>query len=517
MQQWGPDGDIEESLVYVLEVNADGSPLNSAKVPRPERNYIHVHYLPARRDPAEHITYSTNAILGRMLRSVNWDEEREVIQKLTEDISANLVENSSVEALSQSLASTWGTLHKGTYFAEPAVTFVSNEIESLLRHLSISFSPGHDEALVDFSRLSDGQKSMLYLSLVLSFQAIGRATLAGDNAFDVDKLRPPVFTLIAIEEPENSLSPHYLGRIVAALNSIVDQGDAQALMATHAPSILHRVEPESIRYLRLDESRQTKVTSILMPPNTDEAHKYVRAAVKAFPEIYFSRLVVLGEGDSEEIVLPRLLEAKGAPVDELAVTIAPLGGRHVNHFWRLLEGLEIPYITLLDIDLARYQGGWGRIKYVNNQLKEHCPENCLPKDHTIPAWNSEKYKIREYLHYLEILEQRGIYFSFPMDLDFSMLNSYPEAYEVEDDDHVLPKLTDKRSVLGKSRHDPDQYDEDEQKLFITYHKRFKLGSKPAAHINALSILDNETILADMPPSLDRLVNGILDKLSGIPE
>src|SRR5690554_1505370 len=39
----GPDGDIEETLVYVLDVDADGSPLNTAQVPRSERNHIHVH------------------------------------------------------------------------------------------------------------------------------------------------------------------------------------------------------------------------------------------------------------------------------------------------------------------------------------------------------------------------------------------------------------------------------------------------------------------------------------------
>lgn len=69
----GFDGDIEENLVYVLDTKADGSPQNTAKVPRAERNHIQVHYLPARRDPADHITYSANALLGRLLRSVRWD------------------------------------------------------------------------------------------------------------------------------------------------------------------------------------------------------------------------------------------------------------------------------------------------------------------------------------------------------------------------------------------------------------------------------------------------------------
>ena len=511
----GPDGDIEETLVYVLDVNPVGSPLSSAQVPRAERNHIHVHYLPARRDPADHIAYGANALLGRMLRAVQWDAERDEVKGLTDQISDSLAANPSVHALSESLKLVWGSLHKGSFFTDPKITFVASEIEALLRHMSVSFSPGHAEHLVDYSRLSDGQKSMLYLSLVMSSQVIGRAVLAGDDkSFDPDKLRPPVFTLVAVEEPENSLSPHYLGRIVSALNTMAKNEDAQALIATHAPSMLRRVEPESIRYLRLTEARQTRVTCIQLPDVTDEAHKFVREAVQAFPEIYFSRLVVLGEGDSEEIVLPRIFRAKGAPIDESAVTIAPLGGRHVNHFWRLLSALQIPYLTLLDLDVSRHQAGWGRIKYVNDQLGQHQPDKVLPKDHGIPPWNSTKEKVRDYSNYLVALEDRDVYFSFPMDLDFALLVAYPEAYGVEED---APDEQTTKAVLGKSHHDSTQYTSKELNLFHTYHLRFKLGSKPAAHIDALAKLSDAELLANMPKSLKRLADAVIAKLSELPE
>lgn len=511
----GVDGDIEESMSYVLDLDADGEPLSTAQVPRAERNQIHVHYLPAQRDPADHIAYGANALLGRMLRAVKWDAERDEIKTLTDQISDSLAANPSVNALSESLKATWSTLHKGKFFADPKITFVASEIETLLRHMSVSFSPGHDESLVDFSRLSDGQKSMLYLSLALSSQAIGRAVLAGqDTSFDPDKLRPPVFTLVAVEEPENSLSPHYLGRIVSALSTMVQHPDAQALIATHAPSMLRRVAPEHIRYLRLTEARQSRVTQILLPESTDDAHKFVREAVQAFPEIYFSRLVVLGEGDSEEIVLPRLLQVKGSPVDESAVTIAPLGGRHVNHFWRLLSALQIPYLTLLDLDVARYAAGWGRIKYVNDQLGKFRPEQKLPKGYGIPKWDSTKDMVRDYENYLEELEERGVYFSYPMDLDFAMLLSFPDSYGVEEDE---PDESTIKAVLGKSHHDAGQYSEEELKLFSTYHQRFKLGSKPAAHIEALAQLTDAELLEDMPASLSRLADTVIAKLAELPE
>lgn len=511
----GTDGDIEESLVYVLDINPDGSPLSTAQVLRSGRNYIHVHYLPARRDPADHIAYGANALLGRILRAVNWEVERSTIKNLTDEISNSLASNSSINTLSTNLKSMWSTLHKGAFFADPKLTFVASEIESLLRHMSVSFTPGHGENLVDFSRLSDGQKSMLYLSLVLSSQAIGRAVLAEeDTSFDSSKLRPPVFTLIAVEEPENSLSPHYLGRIVNALNTMASQGDAQAIIATHAPSMLRRVDPEHIRYLRLSETRQSRITNIQLPEKTDEAHKFVREAVQAFPEIYFSRLVILGEGDSEEIVLPRILQAKNVFVDDSAVTIAPLGGRHVNHFWRLLSALQIPYLTLLDLDVARYSAGWGRFKYVNDQLAEHSPENVLPNEFVIPKWDSDKYKVRNFESYLEVFENRGIYFSYPLDLDFAMLVAFPEVYDVKEegaDDQII------KAVLGKSHYDSSQYSHDELKLFSTYHQCFKLRSKPAAHINAMAQLSDDELLERMPSSLGRLADKVISKLTELPE
>ena len=518
----GLDGDIEESMVYVLDINADGSPLTTAQMPRSERNHIHVHYLPARRDPADHIAYGANALLGRMLRAVNWDAERTVIKGLTDQISDRLAANPSINAFSTSLKTTWGALHKGSFFADPKLTFVASEIEALLRHMSVSFTPGHDEQLVDFSRLSDGQKSMLYLSLVLSSQAIGRAVLADkDKSFDADKLRPPVFTVVALEEPENSLSPHYLGRIVNALNGMTEKGDAQALIATHAPSMLRRVAPERIRYLRLTQERTSHVTHIQLPDTTDDAHKFVREAVQAFPEVYFSRLVVLGEGDSEEIVLPRLLQAKGAPVDESAVSIAPLGGRHVNHFWRLLSDLQIPYLTLLDLDVARYAAGWGRLKVVNDQLAKFEPAKVLPEDWSLPKWDTKEAPVRTHYCFgdekksvFSELESRGVYFSEPLDLDFSMLLAFPDAYGVEEDE---PDEATIKAVLGKKHHDASQYSKDEQKLFNTYHQGFKLGSKPAAHIDALAQLTDEELLAGMPASLSRLADAVIAKLAELPE
>ena len=72
--------------------------------------------------------------------------------------------------------------------------------------------------------------------------------------------------------------------------------------------------------------------SIEMPSEEDEGYKFVREAVQAFPELYFSRLVILGEGDSEEILLPRFLEVYDLGEDASSIVVVPLAGRHVTTF-----------------------------------------------------------------------------------------------------------------------------------------------------------------------------------------
>ena len=113
----------------------------------------------------------------------------------------------------------------------------------------------------------------------------------------------------------------------------------------------------------------TSVKAVELPERR-EAVKFVRGAMLAFPELYFARFVVLVEGDSERIVLPRLAEAEGFLVDPSFVAIVPLGGRHVQHFWNLLNGLSIPFATLLDLDLGRNGGGYGRVKTAISHLIE---------------------------------------------------------------------------------------------------------------------------------------------------
>jgi putative ATP-dependent endonuclease of OLD family len=296
----------------------------------------------------------------------------------------------------------------------------------------------------------------------------------------------------------------------------------QAIIATHAPAMLRRVDPHSICFLRLNAVRETTVHRIVLPEGDETAAKYVREAVQAYPELYFSRYVVLGEGDSEQVVLPRVLAAAGIAEDDASVSVVPLGGRHVNHFWRLLNELQIPHTTLLDLDSGRYHGGWGRVRNALNQVNKVRP-NTYPADaiDKLPTWKDDQDfptlvdPEREGGHGpIEALEREGVFFSGPVDLDLMMLAAYPEAYGIDptkpDEDAIV-------AVLGKSHVHDARLPDGVLELFDDYHRRFGLGSKPAAHLTALADLSDEELLESLPEVLRRLLEHVRASLAGLPE
>lgn len=519
-----PDNVIEEKLEYILEADAGGVPTQRADMSRFDRANIEVHYLPARRDPAEHIAYTTASLVGRALRAADWTTERTTLDTLSKDLTDALADNAAVKCIGVQLAGEWSGLHSGAFFTDPSIAFGSGDLEGVLRQLTVSFAPSPAGSSLPFDRLSDGQKSLLYISLVLAWQSLAREVLGGtETSFDQHRLRPPVHTIIALEEPENSLAPQYLGRIIRQLRKAAERGDLQALIATHSPALLRRVDPEAICFLRLDGDRQSHVRRIVLPTTNDETAKYVREAVLSFPELYFSRLVVLGEGDSEQIVLPRVLAAAGIAEDDASVSVVPLGGRHVNHFWRLLKELEIPHFTLLDLDSGRHQAGWGRVRNALKQYNKLNPGTFTEaKIEGLPAWDDAvdfpvlvDPDFEAGVGPINSLERKGVYFSHPVDLDLMMLEAFPDAYDAAPSGTPDEKTV--VAVLGKSHANVDRLPDDVLELFDDYHRLFDLKSKPAMHLKAMAALTDEQLMEGLPEVLQRLVADVQTRLGALPE
>ena len=97
-----------------------------------------------------------------------------------------------------------------------------------------------------------------------------------------------------------------------------------------------------------------------------------------------------------------------------------------------------------------------------------------------------------------------------MDIDFAMLKSFYLQYEAK---RTPPDHTTIISVLGNNYFDETQYDDSERALFDSYRKIFKLGSKPASHIDALSKISQDDLESLMPSSLKRLADAVKSQLN----
>lgn len=535
-----PEGEVEETLSWVNTPDEEVKEEHKTRVLGDQRSRIHVLYVPATRDPLRQLRQAAGTLLHRLLGAIRWsDDVRKKVEKATSQSNTAFRAERGVAVIEEMINNNWSALHDFAVLKNVHLRPMNPQFEDLLRQVEMVFSPGEDAAEQPADRLSDGLRSLFYLTLITAvFHVEDEAVkdTSEDSPLRGDELEVPSLTVLAIEEPENHLAPHYLGRILKLLEDIAASPRAQVLLTSHSPAILKRIDPTSVRHLRLDlATHETVVRAIKLPKETDEAHKYVREAVRAYPELYFARLVVLCEGASEEIVLPRLCEQADVPVDPSFVSVVPLGGRHVNHFWRLLRDLSIPYVTLIDFDRERESGGWARVHYLITQLLRvgHKRAALLEVQRTggkteelsekefaeMKEWDADDEQFKDWL---KRLEKYNVFVSFPLDLDFSMLRQFPAAYhkaktgrgpripDSEDD----PKGYEKRvqsacqAVLKSEGAEGVTFSENEKRAFIWYQHLFLGRGKPSTHILAMNEIPPEELWEKAPVRLKRLVNRV---------
>lgn len=477
----------------------------------------------ARGDPGDH-----RALAARLLRAIEWsDKTQKAVIDAAESLGDAFAAEAAIAAMGEALEESWLELHDEKVDTKPRLTLVRRRFEEVVSRMEVIFEQGPDGQERGLDALSDGQQSLFYFALAAAVFELERDVVAGDvEGFQAEQLRIPALTIFALEEPENHLSPYFLSRIIRQVRSLTEEGGAQALLTSHSPAVLSRVEPEEVRFCRCDpKSRASSVKPIRLPAGGEEPVKFVRGAMLAYPELYFARFVLLVEGDSERILLPRLAEALDLLVDPAFVAIVPLGGRHVQHFWRLLSELGIPYATLLDLDLGREGGGFGRIKTALKQLIEAgAPKETLLEldDGTVLAdadleemhtWQGAD-EVENLKGWTGRLAKNGVFFSSPLDIDLLMLEAYPDAYKAIVPKGGGPKLTVEKAaevVLGSGGPGLTLYDggyKALRELLPAYRYHFLTHSKPATHLAALVHVKQKALREKMPKVLTKVLSHV---------
>ncbi|MCE7798144.1 AAA family ATPase [Sphingobium sufflavum] len=530
--RWEDDGTVEgevsQELFWVETLDADPPADKRHPVSAADRGLIQLYYTPASRDAAAQIRATAGALAARLLRAIEWSSDtEEAVTEASDTLTEAFEGEAAIASIGKALQERWAGLHDDVVDTKPRLSLISRRFEEVVSRIAVVFEQGPDGNERGLDALSDGQQSLFYFALAAAVFDLERAVVAGTvDGFRDDTMRIPALTLFALEEPENHLSPYFLARIVRQIRSLTEDGGAQALITSHSPAVLSRVDPREVRYCRCEpKTRISTVKSIKLPKGASEETKFVRGALLAYPELYFARFVVLVEGDSERIVLPKLAEALDLLVDPAFVAIVPLGGRHVQHFWRLLTQLGIPYATLLDLDLGRKGGGFGRIKTAIEKLIERgAPKNKLLaiKGGVLSDEGFAKmhdWKDVELLPgWIECLEGYGVYFSSPLDLDMAMLKAFPAAYEAVIPAGGGPRMAKDKAaeaVLGTAGPGLTAWTgpyAGYEELFPAYRYHFLTQSKPATHLAALVHIKRKELIASMPPVLKALLEHVAKSL-----
>ncbi|EFY02697.1 AAA family ATPase [Streptococcus dysgalactiae subsp. dysgalactiae] len=563
---WEDDGTVEGSIdtqIYYISSPEDIiKDEDKHRAPRKDLDKIRVLYVPASRTPEKELGNASGSMLSRLVNSINWtdDEIKEITNKIDELNNTFLSESGALTQINQEIQKSWKLYHEDNRFSQAELTINSSEMVGALRQIALKFSPTTTEEAFTVSDLGDGLRSIFYFSLVDSILDI-ELEITKDREENPDnprfKLIPLVLTILAIEEPETHIAPHHIGKLIKRFKQLGNNDNSQVILTSHSPAIVKRIDPEDLRYLRIennDRVLQTIVSDIQLPQAIDASYKYIKGAIQAYPELYFAKLVVLGEGDSEELLLPKFFDLLGKEVDSSQISIVPLGGRHVNYFWKLLNALRIPYITLLDFDNERYGGGWGRIKYISQHLYELNTEfqewfNTQGLDfNEIGARECESMEDKRLINWFNKLEEFNVYFSSPLDIDFLMLQHYKEhyldmlsskegpvvSYADSGGNNKKVKLTDldcidklqleglekrieeaKIATLKDKSGPGDSFTREEKELMIWYQYFFLGRGKPTTHMQFLSSISDDELTRNLPPVFEKIVNRAEELLGDI--
>lgn len=495
-----------------------------------DRKNIRLLYIPAFRDSKSTLVNEVKR-LTKMLEGYTdvSPKHQEDIELIGQELSNEIQNLDAIQTATKVIKKIWNKAHDNSliHYQEPRLESTPSELGVLLRSISVKLAPSEDGGCKDIDELSDGQISLLYFTLAIALYDIEQKHYSG-NAKGFKELDKdiPVFTIFAFEEPENHLSPYYLGRIIDVLLSKTQKINATGIISSHSPSVVRRMDRvEQIRHFRQEvtsDTRYSLINKIFLPSDRrEEDYKFINQAVLAHPELYFAKLVILGEGDSEEIVLPQFAEFFGIDLDPSFVSFVKLGGRHVNHMWRLLSDLNIPYITLLDLDLGRNGAGFQRVKYIIDELNKVGTEFSIPTEIANEDFEKGNLDYSEIKKLVKALEDYGIFYSTPLDLDMALIEAYPEAYDASKARKSSRKDLDK-AVLG-AHHDIEFYDDEGYEIYseeelTKYRYLFCTKSKVASHYKAISEifeLEADDIIERCPDFIKHLLDKCSELLWGI--
>jgi putative ATP-dependent endonuclease of OLD family len=292
-------------------------------------------YVDAQRDILEDIRLK-GSYLGQMISNIKYTPTQiQDIEQQIEELNNTTISSSSIltnikdtlEELDTAMSTTGGV----------EITPFTKKLRDLNKGLSIYYGDSSDS----FSMEYHGMGTRSWASLLTLKSLI---SLLEKDSTDDSK---PFFPILAVEEPEAHLHPNAQKNLYAQITSIF----GQKIISTHSPYIVASAELSELRSLYKNGNEIACGFIDTDELSRKDKRKIRREVINTRGELFFSKLIVFCEGETEEQAFPIFAEQYfGRTADEMAIDFVGVKGHGYLPFLRVVEGLNIPWLIFSDAE-----------------------------------------------------------------------------------------------------------------------------------------------------------------------
>lgn len=288
-------------------------------------------YLDANRDILDDLKNKTS-FLGKILSSITYNPgDRKLIEDLIKELNKETIERSEI------LTNLHTTLEElDTAMDNPQNTVDITPFTKKIRDLNKGVKINYSQFSMEYHGMGTRSWSSL---LILKAFILQNKKLADDN-------QVAYYPIIAIEEPESHLHPNAQKKLYTQIKNIV----GQKIVATHSSYIAGSAKLKEVRSINRITSNIVIGKFLESDFDSEDIRKIYRQVINTRGELFFSKLVILFEGETEEQALPIAIKRhlNKNPI-ELGVDFIGVGGSgNYLPFIRFFEAFNIPYLIFSD-------------------------------------------------------------------------------------------------------------------------------------------------------------------------
>jgi len=260
---------------------------------------------------------------------------------------------------------------------------------------------------------------------------------------------------LAIEEPEVHLHPQLQRQLIKNLKKIQKiffkeyNINMQIIISSHSSNIIKNIEYNELKIIKKNKEGFSEcieipndIIEIILKKilgaklNNDKSGKNKKKSLinifdkifSFYPEIFFSKIIILGEGQTEEGAMPIFASKLNLDFDDYGITFINMGGEgNINYYCEILKNLSLPFFVIIDRDKGK--------KIINQKNIRLTIRKAFEKEilETLPL-----YKIYEVL--IEIYGENFFKDSYNQIKNKLISKNFPSLNDLKDINEILDNI-----------------------------------------------------------------------------